>query len=210
MLGIKAVLDQKNSYALFLDSGMCKAGIAGTVHLAMCLFPGLQAHDARHQGRYGPDGHSCVDTGSCMVKAGFTTGYDTSCVFPWGRRQVCDVRHSYLPQVQLMDEVVVPVVCNDIWPGPAGWVPFSAAPRVWQSLVRCSLWFDSGSISRQSRAAVEGAILGQVCLHFVVQRQVPDCPDISVVAQRQFPMVQLFLLSVQFSDKVAVMPVIGQ
>ena len=34
---------------------------------------------------------------------------------------------------------------TDIWPGPAGWVPFSAAPRIWQSLVRCSLWFDSGS-----------------------------------------------------------------
>ena len=56
MLGIKAVLDQKNSYALFLDSGMCKAGIAGTVHLAMCLFPGLQAHDARRHGRYEPEG----------------------------------------------------------------------------------------------------------------------------------------------------------
>ena len=56
MLGIKAVLDQKNSYALFLDSGMCKAGIAGTFHLAMCLFSGLQAHDARHHGRYGPEG----------------------------------------------------------------------------------------------------------------------------------------------------------
>ena len=58
MLGIKAVLDQKNSYALFLDSGMCKAGISGT--FPMCLFPGLQAHDARHQGRYGPDGHFCA------------------------------------------------------------------------------------------------------------------------------------------------------
>ena len=40
MLDIKAVLDQKNSYALFLDSGMCKADIAGTLHLAVCLFPG--------------------------------------------------------------------------------------------------------------------------------------------------------------------------
>ena len=54
MLGIKAVLDQKNSYALFLDSGMCKAGIAGTVHFAMFLFPGLQALDARRHGRYEP------------------------------------------------------------------------------------------------------------------------------------------------------------
>ena len=58
-----------------------------------------------------------VDTGSCMVKAGFSTAYVTSCVFPWGCRQVCDVS-SYLPQVQLLDEVVVPVVCNDICPGP--------------------------------------------------------------------------------------------
>ena len=52
-----------------------------------------------------------------------------------------------------MDEVVVPVVCNDIWPGPAGWVPFSAAPRIWQSLVRCSFWFDSGYMLRQSTVA---------------------------------------------------------
>ena len=47
------LLDQKNSCAFFLYSGICKAGIAGTLHLAMCLFPGLQAHDARHHGRYG-------------------------------------------------------------------------------------------------------------------------------------------------------------
>ena len=50
----------------------------------------------------------------------------------------------------------------------------------------------------------------KVCLHFVVQRQVPGCPDIPVVAQRQFPMVQLFMLMVQFSDKVVVVPVVGQ
>ena len=53
-----AGLDQKDIYALFPGSGMYKAGIAGTVGLAMCLFPGWQAHDARHHGRYEPDGHS--------------------------------------------------------------------------------------------------------------------------------------------------------
>ena len=34
----------------------------------------------------------------------------------------------------------------------------------------------------------------EVVSRFVVQRQVPDCPDIPVVTQRQFPMVQLFML----------------
>ena len=36
------------------------------------------------------------------------------------------------------------------------WAPccaFSSAPRNWQSLIRCSLWFDSGYILRQSTAA---------------------------------------------------------
>ena len=90
MLGIKAVLDQKNSYALFLHSGMCKAGIAGTVHLEMCLFPGLQAMMLGIKaGMDQADTLALVDTGICMVK------------------------------VQLLDEVVVPVVCNDICLGPA-------------------------------------------------------------------------------------------
>ena len=48
MLGIMAVMDQKDSHALFPGSGMYKAGIAGTLHLTMCLFPSWQAHDARH------------------------------------------------------------------------------------------------------------------------------------------------------------------
>ena len=46
--------------------------------------------------------------------------------------------------------------------------------------------------------------------HFVVQRQVPACTDIPVVAQRQFPMVQLFMRIVQFSDKVVAVPVVVQ
>ena len=28
-----------------------------SMHLALCLFPGSQAHDARHHRRYGPEGH---------------------------------------------------------------------------------------------------------------------------------------------------------
>ena len=36
------------------------------------------------------------------------------------------------------------------------------------------------------------------------------CPDIPVVAQRQFPMVQLFMLMVHFSDKVVEVPVVVQ
>ena len=36
-----------------------------------------------------------------------------------------------------------------------GWF-LSTAPRIWQSLVRCSLWFDSGYMLRQSTAAFVG------------------------------------------------------
>ena len=36
-----------------------------------------------------------------------------------------------------------------------GWF-LSTAPRIWQSLVRCSLWFDSGYMVRQSTAAFVG------------------------------------------------------
>ena len=44
-------------------------------------------------------------------------------MFPLGCRQVCDVRHHgrYGPEEHvssLLDEVVVPFVCNDICPGP--------------------------------------------------------------------------------------------
>ena len=41
-----------------------------------------------------------------------------------------------------------------------GWF-LSTAPRIWQSLVRCSLWFDSGYILRQSTAAFVG---GAFCI----------------------------------------------
>ena len=55
MLDIMAVLDQKNSLALFPGSDMYQAGIA--VDTAPCaVFLGLQAHDARHHGRFGPEG----------------------------------------------------------------------------------------------------------------------------------------------------------
>ena len=33
-------------------SSMYKAGFAGILHLAMCLFPVWLVHDARHHGRY--------------------------------------------------------------------------------------------------------------------------------------------------------------
>ena len=91
MLGIKAVLDQKNSYALFLHYGMCKAGIAGTVHLAMCLFPWFA-------------GPCCLASRPVWTKRTFLRS--STPAFAWSR-------------VQLLDEVVVPVVCNDICPGPA-------------------------------------------------------------------------------------------
>ena len=71
MLRILAGMDQKDCC-----SGICKAGFPGyitpravlwgmarlvllvTVHLALCFLPCLQARDARHHGRYGPEGIS--------------------------------------------------------------------------------------------------------------------------------------------------------
>ena len=56
-----------------------------TMHLIRVPFGLSQALDAWHHGGYGPEEHFS----------------------------------SYLPQVQLLDEIVVSVVCNDIRPGPA-------------------------------------------------------------------------------------------
>ena len=71
------------------------------------------------------------------------------------------------------------------------WAPycaFSSAPRFWQSFIRCSLWFDSGYILRQSTAACgRCSFLDKVCSLFVVQRQVPGCPDIPVVRRGSSP-----------------------
>ena len=85
-------------------------------------------------------------------------------------------------------------------------------PRLWQSFIRCSLWFNSGYILRQSTAAsVGGAVLGQGALALrCAMTGAGSCPDIPVVVQRQFPMVQLFIFMVQFSDKVVEVPVVVQ
>ena len=37
-------------------SGMARLVFLVTVHLVLCFFPSLQARDARHHGRYGPEG----------------------------------------------------------------------------------------------------------------------------------------------------------
>ena len=60
---------------------MCRVGIAAFTPRAVFL-PCLQARDARHHGRYGPEGQF------------------------YARLSVA------IPQVQLLDEVVVPVVCS--------------------------------------------------------------------------------------------------
>ena len=71
------------------------------------------------------------------------------------------------------------------------WVPYCAffsVPRLWQSFIRCSLWFDSGYILRQSTAACgRYSSWTKVCSLFVVQRQVPGCPDIPVVRRGSSP-----------------------
>ena len=70
------------------------------MHLALFFLLCLQARDASHHGRYGPEGRF------------------------YARLSVA------IPQVQLLDEVVVPVVCSDICPGPATQYSGSAAVAV--------------------------------------------------------------------------------
>ena len=78
MLGIMAVLDKKDSYAFFPGSGMHQAGIAGALHLAMCLsLVGRPKMLGIMAGMNQTDILALfVDNGSCMVMAGFT-GHDT-------------------------------------------------------------------------------------------------------------------------------------
>ena len=66
-----------------------EAGFPGYDTRRTLFLPCLQAGDARHHGQYGPEGQF------------------------FARLSVA------IPQVQLLDEVVVPVVCNDTCPGPA-------------------------------------------------------------------------------------------
>ena len=65
-----------------------EAVFPGYVTPRTVFFPCLQAGDARHHGQFGPEGQF------------------------YARLSVAT------PQVQLLDEVVVPVVCNDTCPGP--------------------------------------------------------------------------------------------
>ena len=51
MLCIMAGLVQMDSY-----SGMARLVLLVTLHLPLCFLPCLQARDARHHGRYGPEG----------------------------------------------------------------------------------------------------------------------------------------------------------
>ena len=62
-------------------------------------------------------------------------------------------------------------------------------------------------VSRDSTDAVPGqGVLALRC----AKTGAGLCPDIPVVAQMQFSMVQLFMLIVQFSDKVVEVPVVVQ
>ena len=54
MLRIMAGMVQKDSC-----SGMARLVLLVTVHLVLCFLPSLQARDARHHGRYGPEGLVC-------------------------------------------------------------------------------------------------------------------------------------------------------
>ena len=73
MLGIVAVMDQKDSYALFLGSGMCKAWFAGIFPLALCSSCG-SCPDALHHGRYGPEGQLRGEILADMVPVVQTAG----------------------------------------------------------------------------------------------------------------------------------------
>ena len=101
---------------------MCTGGFTGYSAPRAVFLPCLQARDARHHGRYGPEGQF------------------------YARLSVA------IPQVQLLDEVVVPVVCSDICPGPVTQYSGGAAVAVPDKVVdfpvvaqRLFPWFDSSA-----------------------------------------------------------------
>ena len=163
MLHILAGMDQKDRC-----SGIFKAGFPGyntpravlcgmarlvllvTVHLALCFLPCLQARDARHHDRYGPEGisrhvqglvcsyltmslalcsswlsqahvarhhgqhgpqDSYVEVHRCSSWTRSLTCQLVCC--EWRRGPDSAENCLAIPQVQTLDEVVVPVVCND-------------------------------------------------------------------------------------------------
>ena len=75
--------------AVFPDSGMCKAGFA----FALCSL-WLSLQDARHLGRYGPEGQLCArrcfSSGLCLAGV---AGVCTSYFVPFFRRQAKDALH---------------------------------------------------------------------------------------------------------------------
>ena len=106
MLGIMAVMDQKEIFR-HVQGLVCWYL---TMSLALCSSWLSQAQDARHHGRHGPqDSH--VEVHRC-------SSWTRSLTCPL---VCCEWRHGpdsaenclAIPQVQLLDDVVVPVVCND-------------------------------------------------------------------------------------------------
>ena len=71
-------LDQKDSAlrALIVDSGggMCKVGLLVILHLALCFFPCRQAQDARHHGRYAPEGQTSSELWTFQLCYGYSGG----------------------------------------------------------------------------------------------------------------------------------------
>ena len=61
MLCIMSDMDQKDSFALFSGSCMFKVGFTGDSAPHAVFFPPVVRPDARHHGRYGPEGHLCSE-----------------------------------------------------------------------------------------------------------------------------------------------------
>ena len=162
MLRILAGMDQKDRCSGIFKAGfpvyntpravlcgMARLVLLVTVHLALCFLPCLQARDARHHGRYGPEGFvrhvqglvcwvltmSLALCSSCLSQAqdvrhhgrhGPQDSVEVHRCSSWTRSFTCPLvccewRHGpdsaenclAIPQVQLLDKVLVPVVCND-------------------------------------------------------------------------------------------------
>ena len=138
MFGTIARMDQRTVTLRDSAGGMCKARFAGISHLSLCSSRCSQAQDARHHGRYEPEGQLCV---MVLVVQTAKTGFSTVAVhrwlsiflswcrgrFPWS---CCSADHSYSPVAVLgqgdrwllcgscrFSHVVhMPVVCNDRCP----------------------------------------------------------------------------------------------
>ena len=160
MLHIMAGMVQKDSC-----SGMARLVLLMTVHLVLCFLPSLQARDARHDGRYGPEGFVCC----------FFLRYSSRCVsFSVFRPKMpvfmagMDHRTVGGSQVQFLDKVFLHARCCATCGGSVQTVQYT----VW--------WFRSCSSSRSSTLPVDTQRLIPMVLAVQMTMRFHSCSSLTM------------------------------